>query len=150
MFYVAATRAIDSLECSYAERRLRFGQVQPEMPSRFLEAIPQGLYQFNNSSFIFDERRIEQPRVQPMSAVLVNNRPGKKAPVSYDEFDQRPSYPASSQGTVEFRIGQHVRHKVHGPGKILTISGFGEDMKLTVLFNNGQRLKMMAKFAAFE
>lgn len=151
LLYVGATRAIDTLECSYAERRLRFGQVQLEMPSRFLEAIPPGLYQFNNESSVFDdERRIEQPRVQPMPAVLINKRSGRKTPVSYNEFDQRPAFPSCSQETVEFRIGQHVRHKVHGPGKILTISGFGEDMKLTVLFNNGQRLKMMAKFAAFE
>jgi DNA helicase-2/ATP-dependent DNA helicase PcrA len=153
LFYVGATRAIDTLECSYAERRLRFGQVQLEMPSRFLEAIPPALYQFNNSSFVFDEERpiTESSRVRqiPLAAgnfKKVMNRP----PVEQHDFEPPPSYSNYSQETVEFRIGQHVNHKVHGHGRILSISGFGDDMKITVLFNNGKRLKMMAKFAAFE
>jgi DNA helicase-2/ATP-dependent DNA helicase PcrA len=153
LFYVGATRAIDTLECSYAERRLRFGQVQLEMPSRFLEAIPPALYQFNNSSFVFDEERpiTESSRVRqiPLAAgnfKKVMNRP----PVEQHDFEPPPSYSNYSQETVEFRIGQHVNHKVHGRGRILSISGFGDDMKITVLFNNGKRLKMMAKFAAFE
>jgi DNA helicase-2/ATP-dependent DNA helicase PcrA len=153
LFYVGATRAIDTLECSYAERRWRFGQLQLEMPSRFLEAIPPVLYQFNNNSFIFEEERKAEPTraKQAVSAPSgANSRTARNAPVKYNDFDQQSSYPSYSQESVEFRIGQHVKHKVHGPGKILTISGFGEDMKLTVLFNNGQRLKMMAKFAAFE
>jgi DNA helicase-2/ATP-dependent DNA helicase PcrA len=55
-----------------------------------------------------------------------------------------------SQETVEFRMGQHVKHKIYGAGKIVSISGFGEDMKLSVLFNDGTRKKLMAKFANFE
>jgi DNA helicase-2/ATP-dependent DNA helicase PcrA len=153
LFYVGATRAIDTLECSYAERRLRFGQVQLEMPSRFLEAIPPALYEFKNSSFIFDEERpiTEPPRMRQVPVTAGNlkkvmNRP----PVEQHDFEPSPSYSNYSQETVEFRIGQNVNHKVHGRGRILSISGFGDDMKITVLFNNGKRLKMMAKFAAFE
>jgi DNA helicase-2/ATP-dependent DNA helicase PcrA len=44
-------------------------------------------------------------------------------------------------------MGQYVRHKVYGRGRILSISGFSDDMKLTVLFNDGARRKLMAKFA---
>ena len=55
-----------------------------------------------------------------------------------------------SQDTVEFRMGQFVNHKLYGRGRIVSISGFGEDMKLTVLFNDGSRKKLMAKFANFE
>ena len=47
-------------------------------------------------------------------------------------------------------MGQYVRHKSYGRGRILSISGFGDDMKLTVLFNDGVRRKLMAKFANFE
>ncbi|HEX2959472.1 MAG TPA: UvrD-helicase domain-containing protein [Chitinispirillaceae bacterium] len=155
LFYVGATRAIDSLECSYAERRLRFGQIQIESPSRFLEDIPPALYQYNNSSFLFDEERrveIAEVRKAPAAAAAMSRPKVVKQPsrAEYDDFEQPPSNPSYSQDTVEFRIGQHVKHKVHGPGRVLSISGFGNDMKLTVLFNNGKRLKLMAKFAVFE
>ena len=63
------------------------------------------------------------------------------APVTYDDF---------SQETVQYRVGQHVLHKLYGQGEILSISGFGVDMRMTVLFNDGSRRRMMAKFADFE
>ena len=63
---------------------------------------------------------------------------------------EMPGYEDFSQDTVEFRMGQYVRHKSYGRGRILGISGFGDDMKLTVLFNDGVRRKLMAKFANFE
>ena len=51
---------------------------------------------------------------------------------------------------MEYRIGQHVTHTVYGKGKIVNLSGFGDDMRMTVLFNDGARRKLMAKFADFE
>jgi DNA helicase-2/ATP-dependent DNA helicase PcrA len=47
-------------------------------------------------------------------------------------------------------MGQHVTHRTYGPGKILSISGFGPDMRLTVLFNDGTRKRLMARFANLE
>ena len=47
-------------------------------------------------------------------------------------------------------MGQYVRHKTYGRGRIVSISGFGNDMKVVVLFNDGSRRKLMAKFANFE
>jgi DNA helicase-2/ATP-dependent DNA helicase PcrA len=65
---------------------------------------------------------------------------------------QAPAYHHEdfSQETVQYRMGQHVVHKLYGKGKILNLSGFGEDMRMTVLFNDGVRRKLMAKFADFE
>jgi hypothetical protein len=47
-------------------------------------------------------------------------------------------------------VGQHVLHKLYGQGEILSISGFGIDMRMTVLFSDGSRRRMMVKFADFE
>lgn len=63
------------------------------------------------------------------------------------DFSEPKHYDDFSQESVQFRMGQYIRHKTYGRGRILSISGFGDDMRLTVLFNNGQRLKLMAKFA---
>jgi DNA helicase-2/ATP-dependent DNA helicase PcrA len=63
------------------------------------------------------------------------------------DFSEPKQFDDFSQDSVQFRMGQYIRHKTYGRGRILSISGFGDDMRLTVLFNNGQRLKLMAKFA---
>ena len=62
----------------------------------------------------------------------------------------RPKVDEYSQETVEFRMGQIVTHKIYGRGRIVQISGFGDDLKLSVVFNDGTRKKLMAKFANFE
>jgi len=43
-----------------------------------------------------------------------------------------------------------VTHNTYGAGRIVNISGFGADMKITVLFRDGVRRKLMAKFAKLE
>ncbi len=60
----------------------------------------------------------------------------------YNEFSQ--------ESEPQYRMGQVVVHKTFCQGKIVSISGLGPDMKLTVLFNDGVRRKLLAKFAKFE
>ena len=133
-------RAMEKLECSHVDPRWRFGDLLRSSPSRFLSSIPKisissGMKVANFGLQPSQNRTISKP-VQ-----MVTRKPEPvKRPV-FDEF---------SQETVEFRMGQHVKHKIYGRGKILGISGFGDDMKLTVLFNDGARRKLMAKFANFE
>ena len=55
-----------------------------------------------------------------------------------------------SQDEVQLRMGQHVRHGKYGIGRVLSISGFNDDMRVTVLFNDGARRRMLAKFAGLE
>ena len=101
------------------------------------------------SSFVPETRSASgagQPRSSYLQSLQSRNstqppQPQRKAapePAPFDDF---------SQDTVQFRMGQYIRHKTYGRGRVLSISGFGDDMRLTVLFNNGQRLKLMAKFA---
>lgn len=147
LLYVGSTRAMETLECSHVELRWRFGDLIPSSPSRFLTAIPESLFVFKDHSSYYGQIQAisYQEKVRParVSAPVTHHQQSmiqkeKKALPEYDDF---------SQETVEFRMGQYVKHKVYGRGRILSISGFGEDMKLTVLFNDGARRKLMAKFA---
>lgn len=137
LFYVGVTRGIERVMCSHATLRWRFGSIVPMTPSRFLEAVPESLYLAVDRTGTFREPvmeyRTQKPRREPREIPQEQPR--------YDEF---------SQETVQFRMGQHVRHKVYGIGRIISISGFGQDMRLSVLFNDGQRRRMMAKFAKLE
>ena len=136
LFYVGSTRAMDVLEVSCAEQRWRFGSVMPMGASRFIEAISPELYRLvDMSAFVEMLDHASHPvKYGPKSVRAA-------APVAHDDF---------SQETVQYRVGQHVLHKLYGQGEILSISGFGVDMRMTVLFNDGSRRRMMAKFADFE
>ncbi|NLD98815.1 MAG: UvrD-helicase domain-containing protein [Fibrobacter sp.] len=153
LLYVGATRAMEKLECSHVDQRWRFGDLIPSSPSRFLNAIPENLYVFRDNSNYFGQtaQRNELPSkpVRALNSSATLRTPA--APAKQQQVQRNiPQYDDFSQDTVEFRMGQHIRHKVYGRGRILSISGFGEDMKLTVLFNDGSRKKLMAKFASIE
>ncbi|MFH1239193.1 MAG: UvrD-helicase domain-containing protein [bacterium] len=49
-----------------------------------------------------------------------------------------------------WRIGQKVHHPTFGDGKIVEKSGSGDDLKMVILFSDGQRKKVMAKYAHLE
>ncbi|MDG5813826.1 exodeoxyribonuclease V subunit gamma [Chitinispirillales bacterium ANBcel5] len=153
LFYVGSTRAMEQLDCSYVDQRRRFGEILPSEPTRFFNDIAKELFSFSdntsNFSAMFGSKRLfsgvqpasKLPASKPRTAFQKAQDTVRKAKPQYDEF---------SQETVEFRMGQTVVHKSYGRGKILGISGFGEDLKLTVLFNDGSRRKLMAKFANFQ
>lgn len=149
LLYVGATRAQQRLVCSHVDRRYRFGEMLPQAPSRFLQSINPAMYLMEDQSRNFGPASSEKIMERLTGKRQLNFRRSdipvrtsvKNRAVEYDEF---------SQETVEFRMGQYVRHKTYGKGRIVSISGFGSDMKLTVLFNDGTRRKLMAKFANFE
>ncbi|MDR3011655.1 MAG: UvrD-helicase domain-containing protein [Chitinispirillales bacterium] len=169
LFYVGCTRAMDYLECCYADQRFRFGSIQPSDPSRFLESIPKNLYTFADGTMTFGGMARFGPtnRYGSQTSHGPTNRYGSASPVTssprttiqppkptslptspirresvYDEFSQLAE--------PQYRIGQNVSHKTYGGGKIVNISGFGPDTKITVLFNDGVRRKLIAKFAKLE
>jgi DNA helicase-2/ATP-dependent DNA helicase PcrA len=137
LLYVGVTRAMEGLEVSYADQRWRFGSCIPMSPSRFLAAIPQELFTFLDQSGVFVREEKRKQRSFTSEPASESQAPA----YHHEDF---------SQETVQYRMGQHVVHKLYGKGKILNLSGFGEDMRMTVLFNDGVRRKLMAKFADFE
>ena len=137
LLYVGITRAIESLKIAWADQRMRFGSIMPGMPSRFLRPISLELYSFNDASAFVDNREVTLSRAA--SQLSQSKRPPSSA--SDSDF---------SQETVQYRVGQRVVHKLYGQGKILSLSGFGVDLHMTVLFSDGTHRKMMAKFANFE
>jgi len=170
LFYVGSTRARERLSCSYAERRFRFGSIIPSEPSRFIADVPDELYRFQNyasyfggagSGSINTDRRgavnSDDDRARPLSAnksrVSINKKP--QPPSLFDQTADTPpissKYNEYSQlSEPQYRMGQAVVHKTFGQGKIVSISGLGPDTKLTVLFKDGVRRKLMAKFAKLE
>jgi DNA helicase-2/ATP-dependent DNA helicase PcrA len=149
LFYVGSTRAMDALECCYADQRFRFGSIQPSDPSRFLDDVDEGLYSFSNGTAYFGTVGANRKTggTGTHTAIAAN----KPAPITVGASRPAPAYDEFSQESEPlYRVGQMVTHQKYGKGKIVAISGFAADTKLTVLFNSGDRIKLMAKFAKLE
>jgi len=119
---------MQKLECSHVDYRRRFGDIIPELPSRFLQAIPDDLYTFRDRSNYFGTLPSIEKRRPERKPAAFTQAGAVEAAYEPDTF---------SQDTVEFRMGQQVVHKLYGRGRIVQISGFGEDMKISVVFNDG-------------
>lgn len=118
--YVGMTRAREKLTLTLAERRRLYGGEQFNLPSRFLNEIPEALVE-----------KIENkaPRFSEFEDSYAS-----------DDFDQR-------EDDERLKIGSSVQHPTFGRGVIKRREGKGEQEKVTVYFHNGQIKTLMVKFA---
>jgi DNA helicase-2/ATP-dependent DNA helicase PcrA len=130
LFYVGLTRARDKVYLSHAITRLRYGEVAPASPSRFLDEIPEHLI----------EERYAAARKPP--------RARRGAPES-DE-DGFPDYENESQESPAYRKGDRVRHEAWGEGRVTAVEGEGANLKLSILFAKGFSKMVLVRFARIE
>ncbi|MEZ5357503.1 MAG: UvrD-helicase domain-containing protein [Candidatus Zixiibacteriota bacterium] len=131
LFYVGATRARRELVLTGARMRYRFGGDE-SIPSRFLKEIPEELVnKIDRRAF-----RYEFGQTQPMKPARsrVNHTPeGVHYEYEEDESGIRP--------------GVIVKHPKFGHGRVVSVSGRGEDMRIDVDFSSVGPKKLIAKYA---
>jgi DNA helicase-2/ATP-dependent DNA helicase PcrA len=118
--YVAITRARNRLYLSHAQTRMLHGQTRYNIPSRFLEEIPQGLMKWLTPRF--SRKRAFEPDFSRQT---------------------QTTFRKPSPDVGGFRIGQNVTHPKFGPGVIVDAEGQGTDARVQVNFGN-QGLKWLA------
>ncbi|MCM2287503.1 MAG: UvrD-helicase domain-containing protein [Sulfuritalea sp.] len=113
LMYVAITRARQRLYLSFAQTRMLHGQTRYNLPSRFLDEVPEELVKW------------------------LTPRAGKGgfAVSSAPTFNTTPRRSESSAGSG-FRIGQTVMHAKFGLGVIINAEGGGSDARVQVNFGN--------------
>jgi DNA helicase II / ATP-dependent DNA helicase PcrA len=131
---VAITRARQSLEISYSNFTKKFGVVEARVSSRFLDEIADEFWANKESSPIYGARTPESP---PQA---------KNADV---RTEKKESKLGSEKSTV-FREGQKVRHKVYGDGKIVKLSGSGDNLKADVRFGQFVEKKFLLAYTPLE
>jgi DNA helicase II / ATP-dependent DNA helicase PcrA len=118
--YVAITRARNRLYLSHAQTRMLHGQTRYNIPSRFLEELPQQLLKWLTPRF------------------------SKEKAFAPDFSRQTRTTLAKLPRTVGgFRIGQNVTHPKFGAGVIVDLEGQGEDVRVQVNFRD-HGLKQLA------
>ncbi len=167
LFYVALTRSMKKLTLSYAETRLKWGELNFCTPSRFLEEIdsslldiPQkfspGLAQKQRNAFEF--RSNEDPSgYTPYSSKNKSQSTFKKIDKSDSttfkkkEAPQPKSAPAFSDSDVadvdDISEGMTVEHARFGEGKVLQIEGSGQNKKAVVEFAGSGPKQLVLRFA---
>ena len=160
LFYVAITRAKVKLYLSYANARYRFGQLQQNEPSRFIEEINEsyldksyaGSASRNNNSSgwgqssAFDRMRrgfgnaAEKQSAPPKSVINIPPaRPQTKEHVPSENFI--PS------DTSQLQVGNKVEHQKFGFGQVMKLEGASHNPIATILFDLNGEKKIMLNYA---
>ena len=126
LFYVALTRAQERVFLLYATNRRRMGGENVlGMPSRFISEIPNDyLERIEFQSAL--TRRVMGGSLQKRTRVAVTR--------TVTTFD-------------DFKVGDMVDHSIFGLGKIMVLSGTGENQRVGVIFKDGTKKKLIVKYA---
>ena len=141
IFYVGITRAQDKLYLLHARQRRRAGEIMYGRLSPFVETVPEALLERRTSPLLMREgfttphrRRHERMRERRESGFIPD-----------DEFE--PSFDQDAPRLVK---GERVQHATFGSGRIVEVSGFGPDVRVTVEFEGVGRKKLVARFAGLK
>ena len=126
--YVAITRAMEKLHLSYAESRRIYGSTQWNLPSRFLDEIPEDL----------------------LERISLHAPAGRAERTRAASADPAASFALSDPEDDPFPVGKPVSHPTFGLGVVRSFEGEGENRKVTVAFSRVGTKKLSLKYAPLE
>ncbi len=162
LFYVAITRAKKKLWLTYANARYRFGQLQQNDPSRFIEEMPEAFIdksyagggvrnQGGGSSWgrsAFDRMNgggFGNPAYPARKEE--KSKPAYLAPARPQTKEHVPSVDFVPSDTSNLQAGQKVEHQKFGFGEVLKMEGAAHNPIATVKFELNGEKKIMLNYA---
>ncbi len=159
LFYVAITRAKHRLWMSFANARYRFGQLQQNDASRFLEEIPEDFLDRSyagggvrnaggNLGSAFDRMQRGFGGNQTSNVKGETKRPSYVAPVARPQVKEHvPSADFVPSDTSNLQAGQKVEHQKFGFGEVMKMEGAAHNPVATVKFELNGEKKIMLNYA---
>ena len=166
LMYVAITRAERHCMLTCAKTRFRYGQVEYDVPSRFIKEIDQRYirkmdggdtegFSTSRTSWRNSYETTPKPAVQkgatmfskPTFATTSGSRMTRMRTTPSSATTQVTSY---NDGKNSIRIGSVINHQRFGKGEIVSIEGTGENAKATVRFQLASQKQLLLKFARYE
>lgn len=159
--YVGITRAKKMLYITNARRRMLFGNVSANNPSRFINEI-------DNECIEFEQEKSPFASGSPFgssygsgfgsqsggwssgNSFSTNSSFGNSAykkPSGSNPWGTAPKKPAAKG---KYSVGERVMHKVFGEGMIIKVTPMGNDVMLEISFDTVGTKKVMANFAKIE
>jgi len=136
LFYVAITRAMQKLYMTYSLQRYRFGSVSYQMKSRFLNEIDTSKLQYNKSHSLGKQRN------------KVHQEEGSS--IRYEYYNDNGSDNVLEEmfrEDVGIKKGCVVYHNNFGKGKVIEVSGRGENKKAQIQFDKVGVKNIILKYA---
>jgi DNA helicase-2/ATP-dependent DNA helicase PcrA len=177
LMYVGVTRAEETLLLTYARRRMIFGEIQYQRPSRFLKEAPAqcliGDYSLDHEPSRHDEgrSRFDSGRMSSSRGGVGDYAPAARPsarprpePTTTRRAPERPT-PAIYQGKAAgdkpaaapkapvpvFAKGERVAHAKFGEGTVTQVIGEGDKAVYNVKFDGIEQQKLLdPKFARLE
>lgn len=166
LMYVAITRAERHCMLTCAKTRFRYGQIEYDVPSRFIKEIDQRYirkmdggdtegFSTSRTSWRNSYETTPKPAVQkgatmyskPTFATTNGSRMTRMRTTPSSATTQVTSY---NDGKNSIRIGSVINHQRFGKGEIVSIEGTGENAKATVRFQLAGQKQLLLKFARYE
>ena len=138
--YVGITRAMETLYLTCAELRTLYGTTSRNFISRFVEEIPEEY---------IDELGREAPGLGASG-----NRRGKVIPFPTERIkspkEEKSTTAMGNTSIAELQVGAKVRHAHFGEGTIVSRSGQGADVIITVAFPSQGVKRFLAAYTPLE
>jgi DNA helicase II / ATP-dependent DNA helicase PcrA len=163
LFYVAITRAKHRLYLSYSNARYRFGQLQQNDPSRFIDEMPElhidksyaGSTSKNNatsqwnrgSAFERMNRGFENTGSTSNAKPQERSKPSYAVPTRPQLKEHVPTENFVASNTADLEAGQKVEHQKFGFGEVMKLEGAAHNPIATINFENNGEKKIMLNYA---
>lgn len=134
--YVGITRAKEQLYLTAARQRMQYGSIKYNPTSRFLDEIPESLVENIENEI----PNLYSANGNYRANYVQANRFMQKSPMAY-------SMPKPKNITLDYEVGDTIRHMKFGIGTVKEITPAGADYEVTVEFENAGRKKLLSTFA---
>ena len=159
LFYVAITRAKTKLYLSYSNARYRFGQLQQNEPSRFLDEIAEtyldksyaGSTARNNASSGWSQGAAYERMQRGFGSSPRKEAPSKPSyvatPARPQVKEHVPTENFVASDTSSLQAGQKVEHQKFGFGEVVKMEGASHNPIATIMFQLNGEKKIMLNYA---
>jgi DNA helicase-2/ATP-dependent DNA helicase PcrA len=169
--YVGITRAMEKLYISYTRYRMKYGRTDNAVPSRFLEEIPEKLFEsrggvvssakddipfdLSDDLFVRDKKKssahdpfadFEREVAQEFSPSQTPSRRQRQVdPAIRHIVDKIFADDERQEDPNAFEPGDKVRHEIFGDGVVDAITGSGLNQKIRINFRReGMKLLLLS------
>lgn len=154
--YVGITRAMKQLSLTAAKQRMLRGETQFNRPSRFVHEIPRYLLKMNVPAGRKPVTSFSQNHNLPFDTNKsfdfeknASNNNYKQSQIAYKPYatPEPKQFGGSSLGTLDYGVGDTVKHIKFGVGLVTDITMGGKDYEVTVEFPTFGTKKLLSSFA---
>jgi DNA helicase-2/ATP-dependent DNA helicase PcrA len=162
LLYVAITRAEKHCILTCAQNRFRYGRMEYDTPSRFINDIDPRLLRVESEKDDYTTSKTRQYGQIPNrnSQWMQNPRPvatqfradpkPRAVPTPQPAAVPPPQPHPAASGNNGIAEGSVIEHQRFGIGRVLKVEGYGDNQKATVEFRNAGTKQLLMKYARYK